>query len=526
MAIIDKAKYEEALAFLTATIRENFPTIDVRKGGPFYETVLRPGALGHAVIKEEVDTFRKSQNLKAISENPGAFDDSVVDGYISNLLVTRRTGSKSSGGFKVRVTQNKPYRIRAGEVVTVSPDLHYETEIGYYVEPNPVSSTSLELFQEGTTGIYFFILPVIASEVGSEYSIDQGTQATSSMLGASLVDIVAFNDFSEGKGAETTEDLIPRTKEAVTVRDLVTPKSIRFVLSDVFEYLEDISVIGYGDREMRRDRQALIGSSIGGMVDVYCRTSMAPVTITVQKTTDSLSRFRLDSAGVDVPFFYIKSINLKSDPLKESFDFTLARSYESNIPNQMGNSPIPGRTLEETRTIRARYTIYERAVVTINTPGFANEEIEVQLVIPQNILPIQSYLLDQDERVVCADLLARALTPIFLELDITVIRRITDEPYDLVSAKQDLFDYVNNLPHGSKLAASNLVDILHNRSLLRVKLPIGMTGTLNLPDDTVQNLYGEDTLPVVDNFSLGVTQKTSVYYLTLEDINLVEEIVT
>jgi hypothetical protein len=79
--------------------------------------------------------------------------------------------------------------------------------------------------------------------------------------------------------------------------------------------------------------------------------------------------------------------------------------------------------------------------------------------------------------------------------------------------KKDIFTYVNTIPFGGELHASNIVDICHNYGIKRVDLPIDMQGQIFCPDGTVISLNDSDVLTIPNIPEKGVTSKTTLYFI-------------
>ena len=129
---------------------------------------------------------------------------------------------------------------------------------------------------------------------------------------------------------------------------------------------------------------------------------------------------------------------------------------------------------------------------------------------------MQDLMLSDEYRLACADYLVKAVIPCFVSLDIKLIKkRSTDtfESLNLQNLKKDLFTYINTIPFGGELHASNIVDICHNYDIKRVDLPITMIGNILCPDGSTITVQDSDVLAIPYNLSKGVTPKTSLYFI-------------
>ena len=261
------------------------------------------------------------------------------------------------------------------------------------------------------------------------------------------------------------------------------------------------------------------GLSTFGKADVYVRSSLGPEIKFFQKQAKKISpstwEMKIDKS--DVPGFYqIKSITPVIPDISlggtlvfklPSFDFEL---YPGERNNEINDK-------EE-----ARFTKYQTAKVTFtyNDPaGVAVNDyalFDVQVNYQPNILEMQDMLLRDEYRLACADYLVKAVTPCMVSLNINIIKkRATDtfESLNLQQLKKDLFKYINTIPIGHDLQASNLIDICHNYDIRRVDLPIEMRGVVFCSDGTVIELDADDALTIPKNIEKGVSSKTTAFFI-------------
>ena len=71
---------------------------------------------------------------------------------------------------------------------------------------------------------------------------------------------------------------------------------------------------------------------------------------------------------------------------------------------------------------------------------------------------------------------------------------------------------------------SQLVDIAHNYGVTKVMLPLTVNGVLYQPNDVVLPLSAQDTLVTPTIYSIGMSPRTTAFFVRKEDI-LLEEVV-
>jgi hypothetical protein len=105
-----------------------------------------------------------------------------------------------------------------------------------------------------------------------------------------------------------------------------------------------------------------------------------------------------------------------------------------------------------------------------------------------------------------------------VSLNIKLLKKRTTDTFEslnLQQLKKDIFLYVNSIPFGGELHASNIIDICHNYDIKRVDLPIEMKGVILCPDieSSTITLSDNDALIIPYNLEKGVTPKTTLYFI-------------
>jgi len=221
----------------------------------------------------------------------------------------------------------------------------------------------------------------------------------------------------------------------------------------------------------------------------------------------------------DIPGFYeIKSIVPHGPSLNLGGTLILATSVKYSTTYYEGE-----RNNEISNNTDSRFTKYQAAQAVFTYTGMSYEAVgtqaqfELSASYQPNILEMQNLLLQDDERLACADYLVKAAVPCMVSLDIKLIKRRATDTYaslNLAQLKKDIFTYVNSIPFEGELHASNIVDICHNYDIKRVDLPIIMTGSIVCPDggDPI-SLTDTDVLTIPYSLDRGVTPKTTLYFI-------------
>ena len=125
MAEIKEADIQNAELILIAFINETFPDIETRTGSAFRSLVITPAATIYALIVKELATFSESLNILDIDTS--TVDESVLEAQLNNFLITRKTGSTSSGILKISVLADKDYIVAASTLFENQEGVGYST---------------------------------------------------------------------------------------------------------------------------------------------------------------------------------------------------------------------------------------------------------------------------------------------------------------------------------------------------------------------------------------------------------------
>jgi len=517
MADISSEDKDNAEALLRAFINENFPTIDTRKGTAFRSLVISPAAMFYALFQKEITELRQSQSL--LDVNLTTADESVVEGIISNFLLSRNEGAKATGVIKVSASEDKLYEVSADTEFVTETDLVFTPLEALSFESSATeSSSSQTLFSDPEEGTYFFLVPVESTSTTSEI-VEQDTVLTlgeTSFLDSAIFGLSAYITFSQGREKETIDEYKVRAQDSITVRDLVTDKSIRTVIQDNFPTAFSVTSIGYGDSEMLRDLVLPQGIHKGGSVDVYVRTDKVPPRSTIEKfITDNLS---VELLSPETPVFKVDSIEIVTGNsltlLTEGTDYTVA--FKSDDPT------FQSYVVTEITDYAARFSTKERVVITFNDSSLINSKVLLTITRPSTLVSIQEFTEDSENRVVCSNLLTKAYAPVFISMDISYRNTSVGEIVDVAAVKTAVSDYINSLAgENSTVEVSRIIDIVQNFSGIQsVVLPFTVEAEVHKPNGVVDLLSTTDKLEISTEKLIGFSQRVCQYILNPEDITL------
>lgn len=525
----------DAELLIAQFLSEEFPSIDFNREGTIYEHWVRPGAVEYLINRRLHETAQNSSTLKGIEEDPDGVDAGIAAAVLSNYLVSQNSGTSAVGQIKLVVSSNRAYRLSKG--------LSFSTEDGkVFVTTETVVTTSstpgqdqVPLLAEGAN-LWYFLVPVSAAEPGESYNIPRGTRLSPSGAITSLVTASAFSSFSGGTNAEGFDGIRSRILRELSVRNLTSEFSLESTIRDSFPDLQYCSAVGMGSAVISRNRSPLIGTPIGGIVDVYVRTSTTPVYRTFEAEATlvegELEIFKL-SLGRDVApgHYFVRSIRPSS--------LTFAGTYEiissTRSINNLVSSTAAGVTSAESpnrisEVVQGGYSRWQENEVVFraslteprNLDG-GNLAVQVEVFVMPDIDAIQDLVSRRDIRVGGTDYLVRAFVPCLVSLSSIRVKVSQEEPGLESQIRGEIMSYVNSVRPGDGVRVDSIVaKIRAVPSVVSVDLPIKVTGTVYPPGiHPTEVIYSSrSVLQVPTEGTLGFGPENVAFFLESGDIPL------
>lgn len=507
---------------LAAFISQNYTDIETSPGSVISELLIKLAAVVH---NEQYNKILELSQGAAISTALATTDETysaVMDNIASNYNTYRSTGTSVKGRLKITVADDNSYNLINGTIfIQPALGLSYTLIENARVSPNPTAAINEIMLHQSPGGLYHFFLDVEATAPGPEYQVSSGTSfvLSSEFFIRDLVKIEAYGNFSSGTAIETDKQLVAKIKSNIGNSRLESASGIANKFKEIFPGFQYLSVCGANDAEMVRDKQNCFGLSTFGKADVYVRSGLGPevkqISKRAKKLADGVWELILDNS--DIPGFYSVQAIIPKTPNISLAGTLHVQSTDFEIQFYQGQ-----RKNEILRVDDARFTKYQKARIVFNytdSPAIAVNayaDFEVHALYQPNILEMQDILLDDETRLACADYLVKAVIPCMVSLNIGLIKKRVTDTYDslrLAELKKDIFNYINTIPFGTELHASNIIDLCHNYDIRRVDLPIKMSGVILCPDNSIISIDDTDVLTIPYNLPKGVTPKTTAYFI-------------
>lgn len=517
---------QETVNRLTTFISENYSEADVSPGSVLSELLIK---LAAAVQNEQYNYIDSLSQGRAISQVLASETDSyspTIDLIAANYNTSRSEGKKVTGNIKVIVSTPNTYSF-VDNLTFIQPalGLRYVVTAAFDIEEEPdLANGELKLYEKN--GLHYFILPVVAEEVGSEYQVSSGTtfSVVEPFFINNFVKAEAYGNFTSGAPVDTDKQLVSKFKQTLGSSRFESPAGIANRIKQQYPSFQTLSVVGANDPEMLRSKQNVLGISTFGKADVYVRTSIGPelktAIVTGKKIQNGKWVIELDNSFCS-GFYRLSSILPVVDDMSISgtlLTTNITYGYRQFIGmrnNEINNTLEARFSKYQTTRVEFSYNETPNLIVAPGQPILPTKEFEITAIYQPYIEEIQNLLISDNERFACADYLVKAVLPCFVSLDIPIVKKQSTDTYDslrLNKLKQDIFTYINTIPFGEDLYASRIIDLCHNYDIARVDLPVVLKGDIFCNDGSIITITDTDYLSIPTNIAKGVSKMTTLYF--------------
>jgi hypothetical protein len=536
---LTEADVTQAELALVQMLQDEFPSMDLARGRVLRELLIRPAAMFHALNEANMDELRRSMSLYDISQNPALATDDIVTSVLSNLLLTRDTGAEATGQIRIIVTDQVVTPVDSGATFTAN-GLEFTATQSFVgvTAANNVINTGSRLITARNDGNYEFLIDVEAVATGTEYNVAAGTRFTTTATIPRLVDAIAAGDFSGGRATEDNATLAARAQSGLSPRVLSGRSHIEALLRENFADLSAVSIIGFADSEMLRDKHNLFEMSMGGKADIYARTALSPERVLVNVTatmtdvavkTLTIALDRDVAAGVyDALAVYRAGatpfqLQGESEPTLLDSLAILSKVWSYNA-TQTGDEFVPDlETASEAAFTRYRTLVMQFTDGQSTLTAGQTATYQLYLLKMPEIADIQDFVNARDRRGPATDYLVRAPIPAICSVGIKIEARNTGE-VDTDAVKNAVVNAVNALGFDvGHLPGSVVIDAAQGQltSDAVLDLPLTLVATIYMPDGTTQNITGTDELRVPDNLSdPSVSARTVGFFLRTSNVDV------
>ena len=523
---LDNSTVQTRAAFLVQFLQEAFPTLDLQPGRVCYELLIRPAAILGTLDQTNMQLLLQSASLLNIAANPALADTATVNQILSNYNLSLNAGAVATGALTIVLSANQVTTILATTTFTANGMTFTPVQSFTGVPAGQVGLAANEVnIVDLGNNTYSFIITVQASAVGSTGNISTGTFFDMTPLNGNITAVYASSDFTGGLDSQSVTQLVNQMQTTLTPKVMGSRTAIKSLLQTQFPQLIDLSIIGFGDPELQRDKHNILGISPGGKTDIYVRTAPTPQQITVVKTATlddiSLGRWNLTFTATEYPGCYgVSAI--------QPLDQTTIGSYQViNIIRGLDLTNVPAG-LEIPEAIEGVYSAYQTLglsfIDTTNLTGLAQgatRQYNVTVLIMPNVGDIQNYINQPLIKQVNGDCLVRAPIPCHVKIELNLRQLVNGVALDLATIQQAIANEINTLTFDTgQLQSSIIVNAVNSvvGSSAAVVLPLNVYGRVYLPDGTIHPLYSSRELFIPVLPALSTSNRTVFFYASPDDV--------
>ncbi len=531
---LDPAVVAQNEQFLVTFLKEQYPSMDLSEGRVLRNLLIRPAAQFYALNNLNISLMQQSQSILAIEANPLLADPALVDAVLSNYRLERNPGSAATGQITIVIQNLLTTQIVQNTVFTAN-GLDYtnsQTYVGVTTQAAVVSDQQ-RLIVRRSDGLYAFTIPVTATTIGTTSNIKRGTGFTVSPSPAGIIDAFATSDFTGGVDAQSNADLVALFKLALSPQVFSGRANINSLLVSNFPTTQATSIIGFGDAEMLRDRHNIFDVSTGGKADIYARTAVVPVGLTLTKTATLIDAanqlWQFPLLRDDAPGFYTVDAVLPTNAGPDQGTYEIVADVRGLDLTATDDEFVP----HVANIVEGAYSRYQTAVIQFFAPdidtstlteGSSTQDFNVIVRAMPLIADLQALAVDRGHRNPQADYLVRAPIPAFTTIAITVLYTGNATAPDANTIKQAVFNRVSGLNFTLGQLPASLVyqavqDVVQTSGVM-VQAPIDLQCSLRKPNGEYLYSRNGDGIVVPDLPSEEVTSRTTIFFVRLDDITV------
>ena len=527
---LDATLVTSAINEVVQRIQEDNPTLDVSRG-VFYELLV----YYHSLLATRQDTlisdYRRARSLLALEQDPDLADTDLVNDVLSNFRLDRKAGSLARGTIAVILSDNITVTFGRGAIFEAQ-GLQYTTTEVYTAkaEAAQINTTTDRLITATSDGRFMFTLEVQAANEGANYNLDKGTLIIPTSPPPTYVTSYATIDFTSGIAAETNAEVLKRLQEGIAAKTLSNRVNMAAFLRGVEAYsrVVGMSIVGYGDAEMLRDKHSIFPVAYGGRVDWYVRSENLPTTVQLTRTATRLAednntapvwQIALDRDAA--PGFYeVRAVRPKGT---SSISGTLPILSDTRSYDLTTTDFVPDIISAE----EAAYSRYQTAILkfrdttqSISAYSFgATLEYDVDVTYMPLIADIQTTVSSRDVRHYGADCLVKAPIPCFVQISFIIYKQANEATPDSAAIQLAVSTAINSIGFVGRIYASKIQDAVHGYLSSNSSVgSIDIFGRIRYPDGTTQYIRGPELIQVPADTAKMVSHRTVQFFCRPEDV--------
>lgn len=468
-------------------LESNFPDMDFRQGTAIRDLTVRPTASLIALISKGLEYYFDNYTLKSVTDTT---PENVVDDLMSNLFLYRRQGTKSVLRARLFFAVRKSTVISQG--LSFSPDnvLQFSP-----AQTNVYSADNMSFDSESEE--YYIDIALVSQAEGEKYNVNSGSLLYFTNFDPYFLRGEILHLISGSTAKETNSQFVTRGKDAISTRNLINKKSIVTNILEIFPQIEKVYPVGYGHPEMLRDKTEVVTTQgtktvhLGGLVDVYCLTD---IEVTTEKyTTDSTGAVYFTGPVLSVER---ASTDIQVENGDEIPGATFGVMTIAGYSGSVLSDPALDYGLSAKQSTKYKFSsLYRDKSVTLVVTKY------------KDVTSVQSYLEEDQTRVVCAGYLARSFNTYYLTI---ALEDHIASDLDRNTMKDACVEYIKTLQPGDPFIVSDLISTLYKNGAKSLKIPMDISYTL----------YNKNSAVTSGTISDILTPVSGVYTFKIKDVTV------
>ena len=482
-------------AIVRQYLEDRYQRLDYSPVSGLHDTVIRPSAQMQLIARSFIEEFSKSRTLFDSLNSTG--NEKIVDAILSNFLISRRVGLKSTGTLRISVeSASINQNIALSSTFTTSSGIVF----------SPVSNVSASLLQtrtDGTTifestpgGSGYFLVDVVASQSGTEYNIGKNTQFTASSSIDGLISIVSVDSFIGGIDNESNRSVYNRIISSLSARNMTSSLAIDQAIRDKFPKTIFTSTHGASSKYMKRNSHNIFGVKSGCACDVYVKNSTSPARKQIVTVASKIKPE--DDFGNLHPGKFL--VTIKKDAFPGHYDVLSVKPY--SIDKTIGSYEVLSKVRKLTdlsvqndlhTASEAAFSVYSSTdVIFSEFPESGLDEISVMCEVTgmEELASIQDFANSGGEQSALIDTLIKACVPCFVSIGPISVKVSGDSnvsDHDIIKVVSEYVlgvDTVNDDIRGDAIVSK----ILSIRGVVGVDLPIRINASIVVPSEKYETI--------------------------------------
>ena len=472
-------------------LEDRYQNLDFSPVAGLNDSVVRPGSQVMLIARAFIEEYNKSRTLYDALNNNG--NEKVVDALLSNFLVSRRAGNKAKGTIRISVENyDVNQSITKSNTFTTPDGLRFFPISDYTITNTPTIVSEVEIFQSNIGNSGYFMVDVVAEDVGEIYNIKKDSQLEYSGSIDGLISAISLNQFSGGESNESNQSVYNRIISSLSARNMTSPLAIDQSIKDNFPSTITTSSHGVSSDYMKRNAHNFFGVKSGCFCDVYVKNSYAPKVKEIHAIAS-----KIESGTYAGKFI----VSILKDDFPGHYDVLSVRPITTN--KVIGSYEIVKKTRRLTtfsKTQNEIHTIAEAAfsrysgtdVIFTESPSSGLDEIAVMCEVSglEDIDKIQTFANSGGSQTALIDTLIKACVPCFISIEPITIRVTSDSTVTEASVVAEIASYILSVdPLQDKLRADIIVSkISAMNGVIGVDLPIRINASIMVPSEESENI--------------------------------------